>query len=71
MNITVHPHQWFHHRHMQAVPKPRGEFEELSHTAAFWIAGILIFLFVAAIIMTIWFGKAPATDIPPMLSFPY
>lgn len=71
MNITIHPIQWLHHRHVHEGSRQRGEFFDLFHSAGFWMVAIFMSLFLVAVVMAILFQKAQSSDIPQIFNFPF
>ena len=65
MNVTIHPGQWFHHRHMpREHVAHRKVWQELSRNGLLWILAIMAVLFVVASILAIWLGRTVPANIP-------
>jgi hypothetical protein len=69
MHLTIHPSQWFHHEHV-VEPAEHGRWWQAFHSEGFWIFMIMVGLLAATIVLTVLYGKVPASPYPYMPIYP-
>jgi len=69
MNITIHPSQWFHHRHLAGEHEMKRQWHPLLRNEIFWIVAIFVTFFAVATVLAILFGNTVPSEIHYMPTY--
>ena len=70
MNVTMHPHQWFHHHHQSDDQARMDKWHEVLHHDVFWIVVVSLLVLVLSLALTWLMGGSPPSGSPYIGYYP-